>query len=221
MNIAETARILNQWGIPTRCEKDYLEQVKESPYDNFLRLQQNGDKWELGYFIVERQNNPYFETDRSFETEDEAARGYLFDQLYWYYFQYKVEAFMLKHWLLSIGEDKFSIRKLLKAARKIGVPSTRFMYNKPPTLGHRSILVSEIERKKYEIKVYDRDGKIIAWEPAEEYAEQSLYSAYVLMYLLHIYEEEVEEILLAEGIGNEITNREILLFINHNTIYEY
>ncbi|EIT87254.1 hypothetical protein A374_01184 [Fictibacillus macauensis ZFHKF-1] len=221
MNIAKVASILNQWGIPTRCGEDYLEHVIESPYDNYEKLQKNGGVWEYGYFIVERKNKPYFEVDRTFETEDEAAKCYLFYFLYRYYRENKVEVFIDKHWLLMIGSEKFTIRKLIKAARKIGIPSTRFMYKKPPTLGHRSILVSETEKKKYEIKIYDKDGSIMSWEPAQEYADNSLYSAYVLMYLLHIYEEEVEEKLLAEGIGNEITNREILLFINHVTPLDY
>ncbi|WZY01307.1 hypothetical protein NSQ26_04535 [Bacillus sp. FSL W7-1360] len=58
MEFKLVADLLNSAGVKTSYTIDRLEEVP-FPYENYVLLKKDGDKWVYGFFVQERTNNPY------------------------------------------------------------------------------------------------------------------------------------------------------------------
>ncbi len=209
MNIHQTSKILNSIGILTNSNNHCLEEIK-GPYENYHKLEKKIDgNWVYGLFIVERQNEPYLEKIKEFDSEVEGAKFFLLKRLAFFYYSEKVSPFKMNHPELYIGGLTFDEIKLDKAMSLLSIPTS--ILEKGNKQGeNRAINLSKLDNTNFIVSFSDSNGKKIHSTLPLSY-QRALSFTFRKVYLLHIYEQEISKILKKEGII--LTDEDISIFL--------
>ncbi|WZY01314.1 hypothetical protein NSQ26_04570 [Bacillus sp. FSL W7-1360] len=211
MEFKETADLLNAVGVKTTYTPDRLEEVR-SPYENYYLLQREGEKWAYGLFIQERQNKPYLSVKETFETKKEGSRFFFLKRLSNYYFFKVIEPFKRAHKEMEFG--KRTVEKLYRALNIAGIPKKLFYVDQKPN--HRAIVL-ETKGNDYAIAFYGMNGKKVHATfshpdfPLE--LDEALFFSFSEVFLLHLFETEVEALLQKENVDVRFTDEDVKNFI--------
>ncbi|WP_043928480.1 hypothetical protein [Bacillus haynesii] len=131
-----------------------------APYENFYILKRDEDKWVYGLFMVERQNTPYLEITKEFDTEVEAAKHFFLDRLSSFYFLEKFLFFVMDYEGLGIGGPTFDQSKPFKAMSILGIPASLFALGQSQVRNRAIMLEMEDEASSVVSFVNDK-GNVI------------------------------------------------------------
>lgn len=211
VNINDVSELLNKVGESTTIENTSLKQLT-GPYENYYKLEGNGGKWLYGLYVVEKQNNPYFDVIKEFDTEEEGAKYYFLDRLSSQYFLTKVQPFMLAHGELDINGPKFNESKLYQAMTMLKIPKYYFVTDPSQIVkGHRCIMLTKKEQEKWSVSFIAPSGKVINQSLPIDH-QWALFIAFRKVYRLYIYETEVKNLLESNNVNIDFTEKEINKF---------
>ncbi|MCI4129871.1 hypothetical protein [Bacillus haynesii] len=211
MNINQAHKILNKLGKSTTLEDSCMKE-NVAPYENFYILKRDEDKWVYGLFMVERQNTPYLEITKEFDTEVEAAKHFFLDRLSSFYFLEKFLLFVMEYEGLGIGGPTFNQSKLFKAMSILGIPASLFALGQSQVRNRAIMLEMEDEASSVVSFVNDK-GNVIQSTVAIR-NRRALFIAFKKVYLLYQFENEVKNLLEAEGIANNFSEGDINTFLS-------
>lgn len=211
MNINQAHKMLNKLGKSTTLEDSCIKE-NVAPYENFHKLEKDKDKWVYGLFMVERQNNPYLQITKKFDTEVEGAKHFFLDSLSSFYFLEKFQRFVMEHEELDIGGSTFDQSKLLKAMSILGVPASLFALGQSQVRNRAIMLEKEDETSSIVSFVNDK-GNVIQSTVAIR-NQRALFIALKKVYLLYKFENEVKNLLETEGIANNFSEGDIKTFLS-------
>ena len=209
MNIDQASKLLNQLGKLTEVNNKQIEEIA-SPFENYHKLIKNGEIWEFGLFMVERQNNNYFKPLKQFSTESEGAKYFFLNRLSAYYFAEKISPFIMNHSQYDIGGPSFSEKKLLNAMSLLGIPSTLLSLD----LEHknRAIKLKKVDELNFTVSYVDSKGNTVKSTIPMDY-QRALFITFKKVFLLHLFEYDVSRVLEAEGIRLDFSDEDINVFL--------
>ena len=211
MDINQVAKLLNSVGEFTSCQNNCIKE-DEAPYENYYKLEKNGNKWEYGLYMQERQNTPHFKVIKEFHKEEEGAKYFLLARLSSYYFKKKVQPFVMNHNELDIGGDHFNESKLYQSMSLLGIPSTFFVTDRSQ-IQHRAILLTKKDHTKSIVSFVDYKGNMIhSTVPINH--QRALFITFKKVYMLYLFETEVSKLLKTEGLEHDVVEREINIFLS-------
>jgi hypothetical protein len=209
MNICIAAKIMNKVGKQVTIEFDKLVEVNP-PYENYHYLRKVGGEWEFRLMLVERQEVPYVKVIKLFKTEEKVAMYFLMNRLSAFYFDKRIRPFMMKHEGFDIGGPEFNERNFHEAIHLIGIPPTLFSLN--GTIVKTNRIIVEEEDGTFIVKVRGEDGKTISSTlPVSK--KRALFFAFKKLFLFHLFNKEVKDLLIEHGEGNDITDEDISVFL--------
>jgi hypothetical protein len=209
MNISIAAKIMNKAGKQIKIEPEKLV-VINPPYENYHYLKKVGEEWEFGLLLVERQEVPSEKVIKLFKSEEEAAMYFLMNRLSAFYFDKRIRPFMMEHEEFDIGSPEFNERKFHEAIYLVGIPPTLFSLNE--TISKANRIIVEAEDEKFIVKYRGEDGKTISSTlPVSK--KRALFFAFKKLFLFHLFNKEVTDLLIEHGEGNDITDEDISVFL--------
>ncbi|MBU5465774.1 hypothetical protein KQI49_02895 [Virgibacillus sp. MSJ-26] len=207
MDIKITAKMLNDVGKKIIYNKNKLEEVVPD-FQNYYVLKKAEDKWVYGLFMQEGNNQPYLKSDEQFLKESEASKYFFLKQLSRFYFNTIIKSFIQKHPALGIGRPQFDEESLLNSFKSAGIPKEILSKEKDNKM---SVSIEE-KGDKYIVVYYGNGGKEInSTYPIAK--SQALFLAFRKGFLLHLYETRVKDLLRKNGLKDEITDKDINIFI--------
>ncbi|MGM0751801.1 MAG: hypothetical protein ACQET6_07685 [Bacillota bacterium] len=211
MNISIAAKIMNKAGKQITIEPDKLVEINP-PYENYHYLKKVREEWEFGLLLVERQEIPNEKVIKLFKSEKEAAVYFLMNRLSAFYFAKRIRPFMMKQEGFDIGGPEFNERKFHEAIYLVGIPPTLFSLNETISKANRIIVEVEGEDEKFIVKYRGEDGKTISSTlPVSK--KRALFFAFKKLFLFHLFNKEIKDLLLEHGEGNDITDEDISVFL--------
>ncbi|MFB6498289.1 hypothetical protein [Bacillus haynesii] len=211
MNINQALKILNKLGKSTTLEDSCIKE-NVAPYENFYKLKKDKDKWVYGLFMVERQNNPYLEITKEFDNEVEGAKHFFLDRLSSFYFLEKFQLFVMEHEELDIGGPTFDQSKLFQAMSILGIPASLFALGQSQ-VKNRAIMLEIEDEASSIVSFVNNKGNVIQSTVAIQ-NQRALFIAFKKVYLLYQFENEVKNLLEAEGIANNFSEGDINTFLS-------
>ncbi|MGM0852572.1 MAG: hypothetical protein ACQEWI_08170 [Bacillota bacterium] len=209
MNIITVAKIMNKAGKQITIEPDKLVEINP-PYENYHYLKEVGEDWEFGLMLVERQEVPNEKVIKLFKSEEDAAMYFLMNRLSAFYFAKRIRPFMMEHEEFDIGGPKFNERKFHEAIYLIGIPPTLISLN--DTIVKTNRIIVEAEDDRFIVKYRGGNGKTISSTlPVSK--KRALFFAFKKLFLLYLFNEEVNELLIEHGEGNNVTDEDISVFL--------
>jgi hypothetical protein len=209
MNISIAAKIMNKAGEQIKIEPEKLVEINP-PYENYHYLKKVGEEWEFGLLLVERQEVPSEKVIKLFKSEEEAAMYFLMNRLSAFYFDKRIRPFMMKHEGFDIGGPEFNERKFHEAIYLVGIPPTLISFNE--TISKANRIIVEAEDEKFIVKYRGEDGKTISSTlPVSK--KRALFFAFKKLFLFHLFNKEVKDLLIEHGEGNDITDEDISVFL--------
>jgi hypothetical protein len=209
MYISIAAKIMNKAGKQIKIEPEKLVEINP-PYENYHYLKKVGEEWEFGLLLVERQEVPSEKVIKLFKSEEEAAMYFLMNRLSAFYFDKRIRPFMMKLEGFDIGGPEFNERKFHEAIYLVGIPPTLFSLNE--TISKANRIIVEAEDEKFIVKYRGEDGKTISSTlPVSK--KRALFFAFKKLFLFHLFNKEVTDLLIEHGEGNDITDEDISVFL--------
>lgn len=211
MDIGQVSRLLNHVGKLTTYQDNCIKE-DAPPYENYYMLEKSGEKWEYGLFTLERENNPYLRKIKEFNTEAEGAKYFLLDRLSSYYYSERVGPFIMDHTELDIGGQNFDENKLVKALSLVGIPSSLYVIDKSQIKG-RAIMLTQKDDTNSIVSFIDSIGNTVqSTVPINN--QRALLVAFRKVFMLYLFETEVNQLLEAENITNVFTDKDINIFLS-------
>ena len=211
MNINQAHKILNKLGKSTTLEDSCIKE-NVAPYENFYILKKDKDKWGYGLFMVEKQNNPYLQITKEFDTEVGAAKHFFLDRLSSFYFLEKFRRFVMEHEELDIGGPTFNQSKLFKAMSILRIPASLFALEQSQ-VKNRAIMLEKEDETSSIVSIVDDKGNVIQTTLAIR-NQRAFFIVFKKVYLLYQFENEVKSLLEAEGITNNFSEGDINTFLS-------
>jgi|GEM_PF-3829097 len=209
MYISIAAKIMNKAGKQIKIEPEKLVEINP-PYENYHYLKKVGEEWEFGLLLVERQEVPSEKVIKLFKSEEEAAMYFLMNRLSAFYFDKRIRPLMMKLEGFDIGGPEFNERKFHEAIYLVGIPPTLFSLNE--TISKANRIIVEAEDEKFIVKYRGEDGKTISSTlPVSK--KRALFFAFKKLFLFHLFNKEVTDLLIEHGEGNDITDEDISVFL--------
>ncbi|MFK3961942.1 hypothetical protein [Pseudalkalibacillus hwajinpoensis] len=213
MNIKQVSMFMNKLGVLTTCENNVLQEIKQ-PYENYYKLEEDNNTWLYGLFMVENQNNPYLKEIKKFDSETDGAKHFLLSRLSSYYFSKRVRQFMMENDELDIGGPPFDENKLYKAMASSGIPASTILLGQfdKTVINNRVIKLTEKDENDFVVSFINSNGKVVHSTLPIHY-QRAYFMVFKKAYLLHLFEQEVSDLLEKENLRKDISDRDISIFL--------
>ncbi|MFT0804203.1 hypothetical protein VSK91_23055 [Bacillus swezeyi] len=211
MNINQACKLLNALGKLISIKDGYIKE-EVPPYENYYKLEKNKDKWVYGLWMCERENTPYMKVVKEFDNEAEGVKYFFLDRLSSYYFLKKVQPFMMEHGELDIGGPTFDKNKLYQAMSILKIPSSLSVLEKSE-IKNRAIMLTKEDETNSVVSFVDGRGNVIQSTIAIK-NQRALFIAFKKIYMLYIFENEIINLLKAQGIANDFSEKDINIFLS-------
>ncbi|MGD7044802.1 hypothetical protein [Jeotgalibacillus proteolyticus] len=210
MNMKQAAELLSREG-KSMIYKNNSLQEEVSPYDNYYQLKEDEHKWVYGFWMVERQNNPYFKKRKEFDTEEEGAKYFFLQTLSTHYFSKYLEEFIKQHPEVDIYGDTFDERVLRQAMSLLSIPSTLLANDKNQITNKAIVLEKSGDSHTVILFVNEKGETVKSTLPIEN--ESVMFFAFKKVYKLYLFEKKVSPLLESYNLRDQFTDEDIFLFI--------
>ncbi|MCD2368031.1 hypothetical protein ACWTIN_17155 [Bacillus paralicheniformis] len=133
------------------------------------------------------------------------------DSLSTFYFLEKFQRFVMEHEELDIGGPTFDQSKLFKAMSILGIPASLFALGQSQ-VRNRAIMLEMKDETSSIVSFVNDKGNVIQSTLAIR-NQRALFIAFKKIYLLYQFENEVKNLLEAEGIANYFSEGDINTFL--------
>ncbi|MDG5472085.1 hypothetical protein P6709_10005 [Jeotgalibacillus sp. ET6] len=209
MNMKQAAELLSREG-KSMIYKNNSLQEDVSPYDNYYQLKEDEHKWVYGFWMVERQNNPYFKKQKEFKTEEEGAKYFFLQTLSTHYFFKYIEEFIDQHPELDLDGDTFDEKRIQKAMDLLSIPSTLLAKDKNQITNRAIVLEKSGDSHTVILFVNDKGETVKSTLPIEN--DSVMFFAFKTVYSLYLFENKVSPLLESYNLRDQFTDEDIFRF---------